>query len=73
VLDNVTVGEESFIAAGSLVTPGTVIPPRSMVMGAPAKVRRPVTEEEVARIDEHWRHYVEYKNQYLREGREIEN
>lgn len=67
VLDDVVVGEESFIAAGSLVTPGTVIPPRSMVMGSPAKVRRQVTDEEVARIDEHWQHYVEYKNQYLAE------
>ena len=65
VLDNVTIGEESFVAAGSLVTPGTVIPPRSMVMGAPAKVRRQVTDEEVARIDEHWRHYISYKEQYL--------
>jgi carbonic anhydrase/acetyltransferase-like protein (isoleucine patch superfamily) len=67
VLDNVTIGEESFVAAGSLVTPGTVIPPRSMVMGAPARIRRQVTDEEVARINEHWRHYVEYKNQYLAE------
>jgi carbonic anhydrase/acetyltransferase-like protein (isoleucine patch superfamily) len=67
VLDDVTIGEESFIAAGSLVTPGIVIPPRSMVMGAPAKVRREVTDEEVARIDQHWQHYVEYKNQYLTE------
>jgi len=66
VLDNVTIGEESFIAAGSLVTPGTVIPPRSMVMGSPAKVRRAVTDEEVARINEHWQHYIEYKNEYLR-------
>ena len=65
VLDNVTIGEESFIAAGSLVTPGVVIPPRSMVMGAPAKVRRQVTDEEVARIDQHWQHYIEYKNEYL--------
>lgn len=68
VLDDVTIGEESFIAAGSLVTPGTAIPPRSMVMGAPAKVRRQVTDEEVERINEHWRHYVEYKSQYLAEG-----
>jgi len=67
VLDDVTVGEESFIAAGSLVTPGTKIPPRSMVMGAPAKVRRQVTDQEVARINEHWQHYVEYKSQYLLE------
>lgn len=67
VLDDVTIGEDSFIAAGSIVTPGTLIPPRSMVMGAPAKVRRQVTDEEVARIGEHWQHYVEYKNQYLAE------
>lgn len=67
VLDDVTIGEESLIAAGSLVTPGTKIPPRSMVMGAPAKVRRQVTDQEVARINEHWQHYVEYKNQYLLE------
>ena len=65
VLDDVVIGEESFIAAGSLVTPGTVIPPRSMVMGAPARVRRTVTDAEVARIDEHWRHYIEYKDAYL--------
>jgi gamma-carbonic anhydrase len=65
ILDDVTIGEESFIAAGSLVTPGTVIPPRSMVMGSPARVRREVTEEEVARIDMHWKNYIEYKNTYL--------
>jgi len=65
ILDDVEVGEESFIAAGSLVTPGTVIPPRSMVMGSPARVRREVTEQELARIDTHWRHYIEYKNNYL--------
>ncbi|MCI0487256.1 MAG: gamma carbonic anhydrase family protein [Blastocatellia bacterium] len=65
ILDDVTIGEESFIAAGALVTPGTVIPPRSMVMGAPARVRRQVTDEEIARIDTHWKHYIEYKNEYL--------
>ena len=64
VLDNVTIGQDSLIAAASLVTPGTVIPPRSMVMGSPARVRREVTAEEIARIEEHWKHYVEYKNQY---------
>ncbi|HEY7545235.1 MAG TPA: gamma carbonic anhydrase family protein [Blastocatellia bacterium] len=68
VLDNVVIGEESFIAAGSLVTPGTIIPPRSLVMGSPAKVRREVTEEEIARIDEHWKNYIEYKNNYLAEA-----
>jgi carbonic anhydrase/acetyltransferase-like protein (isoleucine patch superfamily) len=65
VLDDVTIGEGSLIAAGSLVTPGTVIPPRSLVMGSPAKVRRAVSDEEAARIDMHWQHYVEYKDAYL--------
>lgn len=65
VLDDVVIGEMSLIAAGSLVTPGTIIPPRSLVMGSPARVRREVTDEEVARIDMHWRHYIEYKNNYL--------
>lgn len=71
VLDDVTVGEESFIAAGSLITPGTVIPPRSMVMGSPARVRREVTDEEVARIDMHWKHYIEYKNTYISEAESL--
>ena len=48
MLDDATIGEDSFVAAGSLVTPGTVIPPRSMVMGSPARVRREVTEQEIA-------------------------
>jgi carbonic anhydrase/acetyltransferase-like protein (isoleucine patch superfamily) len=65
VLDDAVVGEESLVAAGSLVTPGTVIPPRSLVMGSPARVRRPVTEEEIERIDMHWKHYVDFKNDYL--------
>ena len=68
ILDGVTIGEESFIAAGSLITPGTEIPPRSMVMGSPARVRREVTEDELARIDTHWKHYIEYKTQYLAEA-----
>ena len=65
VLDNVTIGEESLIAAGSLLTPGTVIPARSLVMGAPAKVRREVTDEEIARINENWQHYIELKHSYM--------
>src|SRR5262249_11509275 len=65
VLDGVSIGEESIVAACSLVTPGTVVPPRSMVMGSPARVRRQVTDEEIEWIDTHWKNYVEYKNSYL--------
>jgi len=66
VLDDVVVGEQSLVAAGSLVTPGTRIPPRSLVMGAPAKVKRELTGEELARTEENWKHYVELKDAYLR-------
>jgi carbonic anhydrase/acetyltransferase-like protein (isoleucine patch superfamily) len=40
ILDGVRVGRNSLVAAGSLVTPNTQIPPRSLVMGSPAKVKR---------------------------------
>jgi carbonic anhydrase/acetyltransferase-like protein (isoleucine patch superfamily) len=60
VLDDARVGAQSLVAAGSLVSPGTVIPPRSLVMGVPARVKRPLTEEEVAGLDLFWQNYVTY-------------
>ena len=44
------VGEKSLVAAGALVSPGTIIPPRSLVIGVPAKVKRELTEEELAAL-----------------------
>ena len=64
LLDDVRVGERSLVAAGSLVSPGTVIPPRSLVMGFPAKVKRPLTDEEVAGLEVFWRNYVELTREY---------
>src|SRR3989442_7995620 len=65
VLDDVRVGAQSLVAAGSLVTPGTIIPPRSMVMGMPAKVKRALTDEEVADLAHYWQNYVEDSRAYL--------
>lgn len=66
VMDGVRVGRNSLIAAGSLVTPNTQIPPRSLVMGSPAKVRRELTDDEVKDLERFWRNYVSlseiYKN-----------
>ena len=42
------IGRDCIVAAGALVTQGAVIPDGSMVMGAPARVRRPLTPEEIA-------------------------
>jgi len=58
ILDGAVIGSESLIAAGSLITPGTVIPPRSMVMGSPGKVKRTLSDDEVAHIQTFWRNYV---------------
>src|SRR5689334_4729616 len=64
LLDDVRIGERSLVAAGSLVSPGTIIPPRSLVMGFPAKVKRPLTDEEVAGLELFWQNYVQYSHVY---------
>ena len=67
LLDDVRVGTMSLVAAGSLVTPGTIIPPRSLVMGFPAKVKRPLTVKEVADLEVFWKNYVNYTREYRQE------
>ncbi|MBR0411326.1 MAG: gamma carbonic anhydrase family protein [Eubacterium sp.] len=46
VMDGACVGEDCIIGAGSLVTGGTVIPDGMLAFGSPAKVIRPLTDEE---------------------------
>ena len=67
LLDDVRIGERSLVAAGSLVSPGTVIPARSLVMGFPAKVKRPLSDEEVDQLEVFWKNYVEYTKVYREE------
>ena len=67
VLNDAHVGEESIIAAATLVPEGMVIPPRSLVMGVPAKVRRQITEEEREGLRRYANNYFEYKESYLAE------
>jgi carbonic anhydrase/acetyltransferase-like protein (isoleucine patch superfamily) len=67
VLDGARIGRRSLVAAGSLVTPGTVIPPESLVMGAPAKVKRQLTSEELENLSRSWQNYVELSRRYRTE------
>jgi len=67
LLDDVRIGAESLVAAGSLVSPGTVIPSRSLVMGFPAKVKRELSDEEVKGLAVFWKNYVEYTREYRQE------
>lgn len=64
ILDNAVIGEGSIVGANSLVTYGKVFPPRSLIMGSPAKVVRELSEDEVNNLIEHSMHYVDYKNEY---------
>ena len=48
LMDGAVIGEDSVVGAGALVTERTVVPPKSLVLGSPAKVRRPVTEQELS-------------------------
>lgn len=59
VLGRSVIGDECIIAAGTVVKEGDVIPPRSLVAGVPGKVRRQVTDEELATFAGHAQHYWE--------------
>lgn len=68
VMDGARIGSESLVAAGALVAPGTQVPPRSLVIGVPAKVKRELTEQEVAGLKVYWQNYIEYTRAYKDEG-----
>ena len=64
-LNGAEVGSDSIIAAGALVTERTVIPPRSMVMGSPGKVKRELTDDEVRSVLGYAQRYVGYRLDYM--------
>jgi carbonic anhydrase/acetyltransferase-like protein (isoleucine patch superfamily) len=65
ILNGATVGHDSIIAAGTLLVEEAVIPPRSLVMGSPGKVRRQLTDADVASILEYANRYVGYRLDYM--------
>ena len=64
LMDGVRVGANSLVGAGSLLTPGTQIPPRSLVIGSPARVKRELTDDELASLEQSWKNYVELASKY---------
>ena len=64
VLNGARIGRGTVIAAGALVPERMEVPPVSMVMGVPAKVKRPLTPEEVERFRENAQNYVQYRAIY---------
>jgi phenylacetic acid degradation protein len=72
VMDKAEVGEESIVAAMSFVKAGMIIPPRSMVMGTPARVVRELTIEDVKWKSFGTRQYHELTVRSLQTMREVE-
>ncbi|HIQ28446.1 MAG TPA: gamma carbonic anhydrase family protein [Sulfurovum sp.] len=64
ILDGAVIGKESIVGASSLVTKNKKFPPRSLIMGSPAKVIRELTDEEVKELYASAKRYVKFKNKY---------
>ena len=65
ILDGAVIGKESIVGAGSLVTKNKVFPPRSLIMGSPAKVVRELSEDEIKELYASAARYVEFKKDYV--------
>lgn len=61
VLNDAVVGAGSLVAAGAVVPEGLVIPPHSLVVGVPAKVLRPLNDEQRQRVARGYETYVRLK------------
>jgi len=65
VLNGAHVGTGSIVAAGTLIVENMKVPPKSLVMGSPGKVRRLLTHAEIAEIQTYADRYVEYRLEYM--------
>lgn len=68
VLNGAVIGEDTIIGAGALITENAEVPPRSLVVGVPGKVRRQLTDEEIASIEQNAKHYSDTASAYIEEG-----
>ncbi len=66
IMDGAVIGHHSIVGAHALVTQGTIIPPGSLVLGSPAKVVRPLSQEEQKEIKNWATKYIEVATYYKR-------
>lgn len=64
ILDQAEVGKNALVAAGTVVPPGKVIPPKTLVMGNPMKVIRTLKDKEIEAILKNKDHYVRLLKEY---------
>jgi carbonic anhydrase/acetyltransferase-like protein (isoleucine patch superfamily) len=68
IMDNAVIGADSIVGAGTLVPKGKTFPPGSLILGSPARLVRPLTDDEKASIPALARKYVGVKDEYLKSG-----
>lgn len=71
VLNGATIGKSCLVGAGAIVTEGKVFPDRSLILGAPARVARALTDEEVDKLLKSAASYVERRGSFLSKLTEI--
>ncbi len=69
ILNNSRIGEGSIIAAGAVVPEHTVVPPRTLWAGVPAKMRRELSDKDRTLILEYAKNYLDYSEIYLAQDR----
>lgn len=67
ILNDCRIGEGSIIAAGAVLPEHTVVPPRTLWAGVPAKLRREISEADRKLILEYAQNYLDYTEIYLNE------
>jgi carbonic anhydrase/acetyltransferase-like protein (isoleucine patch superfamily) len=68
LLDEAVISEECVVGAGSLVTEGKRFPPRSLIIGSPAKAVRTLSEAEIKFLTESAERYVKVGSEYHQRG-----
>ena len=66
LLNGAHVGAGSIVAAGTLIVENMKVPPKSLVMGSPGKVKRLLTQAEIADIQQYADRYVQYRLDYMK-------
>ncbi len=66
VLNNAVIGDECIVGAGALVTEGKTFPPRSLIVGAPARAIRQLDEATAAFLKASAAHYVERQHRFAK-------
>lgn len=64
VLDRAVVGEYAMVGANGLVSPGSIIPPKTLAVGMPAKPKRELSPEEIEGLKHSAEHYCEIANEF---------